>query len=58
MYYLSEAPDSLDNLIKKLTCYPLAQAVVYHCCRENDEVEAKIGRYGNGYVGFLSIITF
>uniref|UniRef100_A0A915AGD1 WH1 domain-containing protein n=1 Tax=Parascaris univalens TaxID=6257 RepID=A0A915AGD1_PARUN len=41
-----EAPDPLEIAIRRLTCYSVAQGVVYHCCRENDEIPANIGRYG------------
>lgn len=45
-----EAPDPLEIAIRRLTCYSVAQGVVYHCCREDDEMPANIGRYGQGYV--------
>ncbi|VDD95675.1 unnamed protein product [Enterobius vermicularis] len=39
-----------------MTCYPLAQAAVYHCYRSDDEVVAKIGRYGYGYTLNIAIV--
>ncbi|VDM42589.1 unnamed protein product [Toxocara canis] len=44
-----EAPDPIEIAIRRLTCYSVAQAVVYHCCREGDEMPVNIGRYGQGY---------
>lgn len=44
-----EAPDPIEKVISYLTCYPVAQGAIYHCCKENDEMPVSIGRYGQGY---------
>ncbi|VDK67396.1 unnamed protein product, partial [Anisakis simplex] len=44
-----EAPDPVELTIRRLTCYSVAQGVIYHCCRNDDETAANMGRYGHGY---------
>lgn len=47
-----EAPDPVERAIRFLTCYPIAEGAVYHCCRNYDHMPANIGRFGQGYVSF------
>ncbi|VDN05488.1 unnamed protein product [Thelazia callipaeda] len=44
-----EAPDNVEHLIRIFTCYPVAQAAVYHCCKSNGELLTNISHYGQGY---------
>uniref|UniRef100_A0A0R3RPR9 Sprouty n=1 Tax=Elaeophora elaphi TaxID=1147741 RepID=A0A0R3RPR9_9BILA len=44
-----EAPDPIERTIRFLTCYPIAEGAVYHCCRSDDDMPANISRFGQGY---------
>ncbi|VDK69093.1 unnamed protein product [Litomosoides sigmodontis] len=44
-----EAPDPVERTIRFLTCYPVAEGAVYHCCRSDDDIPANISRFGQGY---------
>lgn len=51
-YVSREAPDPVERTIRFLTCYPIAEGAVYHCCRSDDDMPANISRFGQGYVSF------
>ncbi|CAG9535802.1 unnamed protein product [Cercopithifilaria johnstoni] len=44
-----EAPDPIEHTIRFLTCYPVAEGAIYHCCRSYDDMPANINRFGQGY---------
>ncbi|KAM3717098.1 Sprouty-related, EVH1 domain-containing protein [Dirofilaria immitis] len=44
-----EAPDPVERTIRFLTCYPIAEGAVYHCCRSDDDMSVNISRFGQGY---------
>ncbi|EFO18715.1 Spred1 [Loa loa] len=44
-----EAPDPVEVTIRFLTCYPVAEGAVYHCCKSDDDMPVNISRFGQGY---------